>query len=90
MRLSQLNLCTIRLIAQNVVHSQIRAIVMDPYIMKTQLIKISKINNLSIINFKSLEELQKQNLILFKDDVLKVNKKHMIKLNSILDYLIND
>ena len=28
-------------------------------------------------------------MLSFKDDVLKVNKKHMIKLNSILDYLIN-
>ena len=35
------------------------------------------------------EELQKQNMLSFKDDVLKVNKKHMIKLNSILDYLIS-
>ena len=52
-------------------------------------LEISKINNLSIINFKSLEELQKQNMLSFKDYVLKVNKKHMIKLNSILDYLIN-
>ena len=52
-------------------------------------LEISKLNDLSIINFKSLKELQKQNIISFKDDVLKVNKKHMIKLNSILDYLIN-
>ena len=52
-------------------------------------LEISKINNLSIINFKSLKELQKQNILSFKDDILKVNKKHMIKLNSILDYLIN-
>ena len=52
-------------------------------------IKISKINNLSIINLKSLKELQNKKIISFKDDTLKVNKKHMIKLNSILDYLIN-
>ena len=52
-------------------------------------LKISKINNLSIINFKSLKELQNKNIISFKNDTLKVNKKHMIKLNSILDYLIN-
>ena len=52
-------------------------------------IKISKINNLSIINFRSLKELQNKKIISFKDDTLKVNKKHMIKLNSILDYLIN-
>ena len=52
-------------------------------------IKISKINNLSIINFKSLEELQNKKIISFKDEILKINKKHMIKLNSIVDYLIN-
>ena len=52
-------------------------------------IKISKINNLSIINFKSLKELQNKKIMSFKDDTLKVNKKHMIKLNSILNYLIN-
>ena len=52
-------------------------------------IEISKINNLSIINFRSLKELQKQNIISFKDNILKVNKNHMIKLNSILDYLIS-
>ena len=52
-------------------------------------LKISKINNLSIINFKSLKELQNKRIVSFKDDILKVNDKHMIKLNSILDYLIN-
>ena len=52
-------------------------------------IKISKINNLSIINFSSLKELQNKKIISFKNDTLKVNKKHMIKLNSILNYLIN-
>ena len=35
-------------------------------------IKISKINNLSIINFKSLKELQNKKIISFKDDILKV------------------
>ena len=52
-------------------------------------LKMSKINNLSIINFKSLKELQNKRIVSFKDDILKVNDKHMIKLNSILDYLIN-
>ena len=52
-------------------------------------IKISKLNSLSIINFRSLKELEDKNIISFRDDTLKVNKKHMIKLNSILDYLIN-
>ena len=32
---------------------------------------------------------KKKNIVTFKDDTLKINKKHMIKLNSILDYLIN-
>ncbi len=52
-------------------------------------LEMSNINNLSIINLKSLKELQKENILSFKDNILKVNKKHMIKLNSILDYLIN-
>ena len=52
-------------------------------------LEISKINNLSVINFESLYELQKKNIVTLKDDTLKINKKHMIKLNSILDYLIN-
>ena len=52
-------------------------------------LKISEINNLSIINFKSLEELQNKKIISFKDEILKINEKHMIKLNSIVDYLIN-
>ena len=52
-------------------------------------LEISKINNLSIINFKSLKELQKQNMLTLKNDILRVNKKHMIKLNSIIDYLIS-
>ena len=52
-------------------------------------LKISKINNLSIINFKSLKELQNKRIVSFKDNILKVNDKYMIKLNSILDYLIN-
>ena len=52
-------------------------------------LEISKINDLSIIDFKSVEELQKQNVLSFEDDILKVNKKHMIKLNSILNYLIS-
>ena len=52
-------------------------------------LKISKINNLSIINFKSLEELQDKEIISFEDKILKINEKHMVKLNSIVDYLIN-
>ena len=52
-------------------------------------IKLSKINNLSIINSKSLEELNNKEIISLKNGTLKVKDKHMIKLNSILDYLIN-
>ena len=52
-------------------------------------VKLSKLNDLSIIDFKSLKELQNKKIISFKDDTLKVNEKHMIKLNSVLDYLIN-
>ena len=52
-------------------------------------LKVSKINDLSVINFESLKQLQKQNIISFKENILKINNKHMIKLNSILGYLIN-
>ncbi len=53
-------------------------------------LKISNIKNLSIINANSLKELQKTNIVSMNGDILKINKKYMIKLNSILDYLIND
>ena len=52
-------------------------------------IKISKLKNKSIINYESLKKLEKQNMISLKNNVLKVNKNHMIKLNSIVDFLIN-
>ena len=52
-------------------------------------IQISKLKNKSIINFNSLKKLENQKLISLKNDVLKVNKKHMIKLNSIINFLIN-
>ena len=52
-------------------------------------LKISKLNNLSILNFKSLKELQEKKIVSYNDDILRVNKKHMIKLNSILNYIIN-
>ena len=52
-------------------------------------INISKLSNKSIINSNSLKVLQDKNIVSFKNDILKVNKKHMLKLNSILNYLIN-
>ena len=52
-------------------------------------LQISKLNNLSILNYRSLKELQSRKIISFKDDILRVNQKHMIKLNSILNYIIN-
>ncbi len=52
-------------------------------------INISKTNYESIINFNSLEELQKRKIVSLNNNILKVNKKHMIKLNSIIDYIIN-
>ena len=52
-------------------------------------IEISRLNNKSIIKFSSLRMLQKKKILSFKNDILKVNKRHMIKLNSIVDFLIN-
>ena len=52
-------------------------------------LKISKIKDKSIINFCSLKELQNRKIISFKNGILKVNNKHMIKLDSIINYLIN-
>jgi coproporphyrinogen III oxidase-like Fe-S oxidoreductase len=52
-------------------------------------VKMSKLEDKSIINFASLRELQNKKIVSFNNDVLKVNKKHMIKLNSIIDYLID-
>ena len=52
-------------------------------------IQISKLKNKSIINFNSLKKLEDQKIISLKNDVLKVDKKHMLKLNSIINYLIN-
>ena len=52
-------------------------------------LKISKIKDKSIINFCSLKELQNRKIISFKNGILKVNNKHMIKLDSIINFLIN-
>ena len=50
---------------------------------------ISKLNNKSIINYNSLKHLKEQKIVSFNENILKVNEEHMIKLNSIVDYLIN-
>ena len=50
---------------------------------------ISKLNNKSIINYNSLKHLKEQKIVSLNENILKVNEEHMIKLNSIVDYLIN-
>ena len=52
-------------------------------------VEISKLDNKSVINFNALRTLQKQNIVSLINNTLKVNKNHMIKLNSIIDFLIN-
>ena len=52
-------------------------------------VDISKLKNKSIINFDSLNILKNKKILSLKNDVLKVNKNHMIKLNSIVDFLIS-
>ena len=52
-------------------------------------IEISKLKDKSIINFRSLSELENKNMISLKNEILKVNERHMIKLNSIIDYIVN-
>ena len=52
-------------------------------------VEISKLDNKSVINFNALRTLQKQNIVSLINNTLKVNENHMIKLNSIIDFLIN-
>ena len=52
-------------------------------------VNISKIKNKSVINFHSLKDLQNRKIVSFNNGTLKVNKEHMIKLNSIINFLIN-
>ena len=52
-------------------------------------IEISKLFDKSIIKGNRFLELQEENLILIKDDIIKIHDNHIIKLNSILNYLIN-
>ena len=52
-------------------------------------IEISKLYDKSIIKGNRFLELEEENLIIIKDDIIKIHDNHIIKLNSILNYLIN-
>ena len=52
-------------------------------------IEISKLKNKSIININSLKKLENDEIVSLENNILKVNENHMIKLNSIIDFLIN-
>ena len=52
-------------------------------------IEISKLFNKSIIKENRFLELEEENLIIIKDNRIKIHDDHIIKLNSILNYLIN-
>ena len=52
-------------------------------------IETFKLYDKSIIENDALKELQNKNVIKIKNGVLKVNKNYMIKLNSIINFLIN-
>ena len=52
-------------------------------------IETSKLYDKSIIKGDKFLELAEENLIIIKDDVIKIHDNHIIKLNSILNYLIN-
>ena len=51
-------------------------------------IDISKLNDKSVINHDSLKYLKEKNIISFNKNILRVNEEHMIKLNSIVNFLI--
>ena len=50
---------------------------------------ISILNNKSMINHNSLKHLKEKRIITFNENILKINEDHMIKLNSIVNYLID-
>ena len=52
-------------------------------------IETFKLHDKSIIENDSFKELQNRNVIKIKNGFLKVNKNYMIKLNSIINFLIN-
>ena len=51
-------------------------------------INIEKLNDGSLIQGNKFKELEEENLIILKNGKIKIHKNHMIKLNSILNYLI--
>ena len=52
-------------------------------------IEISKLINKSFIKNKKFSELQEKNLITINDNIIKVNDDYMIKLNSIINFLLD-
>ena len=52
-------------------------------------IETFKLHDKSIIENNAFKELQNRNVIKIKNGSLKVNKNYMIKLNSIINFLIN-
>ena len=52
-------------------------------------IEVSKLYNKSIIEDDTFKKLQNKKIIIIKDGILKVNANYMIKLDSILNFLIN-
>ena len=52
-------------------------------------IEIEKLNDKSIIQKKKFKELEMENLIIIENGKIKINDDHLIKLNSILSYIIN-
>ena len=52
-------------------------------------IETFKLYDKSIIENNAFKELQNKNVIKIKNGFLKVNKDYMIKLNSVINFLIN-
>ena len=52
-------------------------------------IEIEKLNDKSIIQETKFKDLEKENLIIIDNGKIKVNDDHLIKLDSILSYIIN-
>ncbi len=51
--------------------------------------EISKLINYDLIESKQYKKLEKQKIIFKKDGFLKLDKNYIIKLNSIINYLID-
>ena len=52
-------------------------------------IEIEKLNDKSIILETKFKELEKEKLIIIDNGKIKINDDHLIKLDSILSYIIN-